>query len=138
MNGRLAHGHPTGPSPVPGAPSVIQHLDQQTVSPVPAVTYVFSPGGGVDNGPLQQSLMSHDIPVQVMNQALASNPGLPGLFGERTPAGMSPREPQHTAVTDGGGQFRESPARPGGPPARTVQHVPGELQNAPGQYGPRQ
>ena len=94
-HGSLAAGHATGPSPVPGGRT--QHMNLATTTPVPGVVIHATPGGDVNSAPLMQSLASHPVPVAVMNQALASNPGLPGLFGVNMPRGIAPQPDVHTA-----------------------------------------
>lgn len=126
--GFLAAGHPVGPSPVPGGRT--QHMDLQTTTPVPGVVIHAMPGGDVNSAPLMQSLASHPVPVAVMNQALASNPGLPGLFGANMPRGVGDQPDVHTAPTgaDSAG-FRVNAQRPGGPPAMDLSdHRPGQIQ----------
>ena len=128
-HGSLAAGHATGPSPVPGGRT--QHMNLATTTPVPGVVIHATPGGDVNSAPLMQSLASHPVPVAVMNQALASNPGLPGLFGVNMPRGIAPQPDVHTAPSTVGAEFRQSPQRPGGAPSRFYQHVPAELQGPP-------
>lgn len=124
----LAAGHPLSSSPVPGDNTGTVHLNFQHQTG-PAVAELTTNGSGALGSSIDQHAGS--ARVGFVDQAGAASPGMMAQLGVNRPGGMASPEMQHTAPSTVGAEFRTSPRRPGGPPARTVHHVPGELQGPP-------
>jgi hypothetical protein len=128
-DGWLAVGHRTTGSPVPGGRT--QHLDYQApMTPAPGADLATVYG---NEGPIASSIRDHQgrARVQVLDQARAASPGMFGQLGVNAPGGIAPQPAPSTAPSGTGQEFRQSPHRPAGPPARHYQHQPGELQGPP-------
>ena len=126
--GWIAAGHRLTGSPVPGDNTGTVHLNLQAAAG-PRVVELSTGGGGA----LASSIDQHTghARVGLVDQAAAASPGMAAQFGRNAPGGLAPQAPQHTAPSTVGAEFRESPRRPGGPPAHAYNSVRGELQGPP-------
>jgi hypothetical protein len=127
-DGYLAVGHPVSGSPVPGDNSGQVHMNYQQQGPGAMANLTQVAG---NPGPLADSIVVHGARagVRLIDQAAAA--GMVGQLGPRRPSGdpsVIAGQAEHTAPSTVGAEFRTSPQRPGGPPARTYTHTPGELQ----------